>query len=95
MEIRPDFMNKNKIIHPLGLKWDAFGIGLMPVLSCDLESVQIILLKMSCCYPCMLEGLQTAKCHQSPSEFSRTPIPKDPGLNVRMRGVRKISNVLK
>lgn len=84
-----------QIRHPLGLKLDAFGIRLMPVLSPDLLSVQIIWLKMSCCYPHKLEELQTAKYHQSPSEFSRTPIQKDPGLNVRMRGVRKISNVLK
>lgn len=95
MEIRPDSMNTNKTVHPLGLKWDAFSIRLMPVLSPDLVSVQIILLKISCCYPHKLEELQTAKYHQSPSEFSRTPIQKDPGLNVRMRDVRKISNVLK
>lgn len=72
-----------QIRHSLGLKLDAFGIRLMPFL------------KMSCCYPHKLEELQTAKYHQSSSEFSRTPIQKDPGLNVRMRGVRKISNVLK
>lgn len=94
MEIRPDSMNTNKTVHPLGLKWDAFGIRLMLVLSPDLVSVQINLLKMSCCYPHKLEE-QTAKYHQSPSEFSRTPIQKDPGLNVRMRDVRNISNVLK
>lgn len=39
MEICPDSMNTIRTVWPLGLKWDAFGIRLMPVLSPDLESV--------------------------------------------------------
>lgn len=91
-------MNTIRTVWPLGLKWDAFGIRLMPVLSPDLESVHRGVLFYFKCPAATLPDLKDCRLpnvHESRSEFSRTPIQKDPRLNVRMRGVREFSNVLK